>query len=134
MLHKFIYLGVILIWNSWLHTDMCSQWLDNNTVSINNNRSVDFWQHQKCMSTYFKGKWINLKDNNIWTTLKTLTCGGNLAHYCCLDNQLPKRTIVDDIIEKLISNYVSEWKTALCRVESVSGRGRTKLRTYTTFK
>ena len=32
----------------------------------------------------------------------------NLAHYCCLDNQLPKRTIVDDIIKKLTSNYVSE--------------------------
>ena len=25
-------------------------------------------------------------------------------------------------------------ETALCRVESVSGRGRNKLRTYTTFK
>ena len=30
--------------------------------------------------------------------------------------------------------FFSEWKTALCRVESVSGRGRNKLRTYTTFK
>ena len=57
----------------------------------------------------------------------------NLAHYGCLDNQLPKRTIVD-IVKQLTSNYVSEWKTALCRVESVSGRGRNKLRTYTTFK
>ena len=52
----------------------------------------------------------------------------NLAHYCCLDNQLSKRTIVDDIVKKITCNYVPEWKTASCRVERVSSRGRNKLR------
>ena len=36
--------------------------------------------------------------------LQFLDC--NLAPYCCLDNQLPKRTIVDNIVK----NYVSEWR------------------------
>jgi len=42
----------------------------------------------------------------------------SLAHYCCLNNQLPKLTIVDDIVKKLTSNYVSEWKI---RIETERG-------------
>ena len=45
-----------------------------------------------------------------------------------------KNECVDTVYEKMMSVYITEWKTILNRTNAIRGNGRTKLRTYRLFK
>ena len=68
------------------------------------NKRISLWDNHKSGNTC--KKYFFYVCNLFF--LQFLDC--NLAQYCCLDNQLPNRTIVDDNVKMLTSNYVSEWR------------------------
>ena len=49
-------------------------------------------------------------------------------------NNVNKRKFVDTVYEKMMSVYITEWKTSLNRTNAIRGNGRNKLRTYRLFK